>query len=120
MFSLWTGRLTLSRRRATGPSRPDGLVEPARRAHAAAAPPRGRSPDVAGRSLVDTSTRSLATPLARALGVCAGPVVVPLPMVGLAAAYGDGPLAWRDAGLFLLFLTVLPAALVLVARRLGW
>ena len=66
------------------------------------------------------SARSLAEPLAWTLGAGCGPIAVPLPQIALAATYGRAPLSWRDAGLFLLFLSVLPAALVLVARHFGY
>jgi hypothetical protein len=81
---------------------------------------RGAPPETGDRSAAHAPRRSPATVLARALGVCCGPLVVPVPLIALAAAYGAEPLAWRDAALFVLFLTVMPASLVLATRRLGW
>jgi len=63
--------------------------------------------------------RSLARALARALALGCGPTVVPLALVGLLALRGGEPLPWRDATLFVLCLSLLPALLVLVAHRLG-
>jgi membrane-associated phospholipid phosphatase len=42
---------------------------------------------VVGRPLVDSPARSLATPLARTLAVCCGPIAVPLPLVAHRLAY---------------------------------
>ena len=63
--------------------------------------------------------RPLARALAGALALGCGPTVVPLALLALVARRGGESVAWRDGALFVLFLSLLPVLVVLVAHRRG-
>jgi len=80
---------------------------------------RGRKSAFGRARSLGVDARPLARTLARALALGCGPTVVPLALLALVALHAGEPIAWRDAGLFVLFLSLLPVLVVLVAHRRG-